>query len=43
MEGKINENFLSFIDKVPNAFCCTENLKNILNDNGFKELYENEE
>lgn len=43
MESKINENFLSFIDKTPNAFCCTENLKNILNDNGFKELYENEE
>ncbi|MBE6144204.1 MAG: M18 family aminopeptidase [Firmicutes bacterium] len=40
--GKINDKLIEFIDKTPNAYCCVNNLKGILIENGFIELYENE-
>ena len=39
---KIEKDLMSFIDKTPNAYYCVENVKRILEENGFKELKENE-
>lgn len=39
---EINNKFIEFINKTPNAFCCVSNIKEILNKEGFKELYETE-
>lgn len=39
---KIEKGLMSFIDKTPNAYYCVENVKKILEKNGFKELKENE-
>ncbi|MGN1341913.1 MAG: M18 family aminopeptidase [Bacilli bacterium] len=36
----LNDKLLEFIDKTPNAYCCVENIKKILIENGFEELYE---
>lgn len=38
----INENLMSFIDETPNAYYCVDNLRKILIENNFSELYENE-
>lgn len=38
----INNQLLNFIDSTPNAYCCTDNLKEILIKNGFEEVYEYE-
>ncbi len=34
--------FLDFVNKTPNAFCCVNNIKEILNGEGYEELFENE-
>ncbi len=36
-------NLLDFIDKTPNAYCCVKNIKEILTENGFQELFESDE
>lgn len=38
---EINKKLMSFIDETPNAYFCVNNLKKILIENGFEELYEN--
>lgn len=37
---KDNLEFFKFIDNTPNAFCCVKNIENILKENGFEELFE---
>ena len=39
----IENNLIDFINKTPNTYYSVNNIKNILLDNGFTELYENEE
>ena len=39
---KIEKGLMNFIDKTPNAYYCVENVKKILEENGYKELKENE-
>ena len=39
---KIEKGLMNFIDKTPNAYYCVENAKKVLEENGFKELKENE-
>ena len=39
---KIEKDLMNFIDKTPNAYYCTENIRKILDNNGFEELKENE-
>jgi len=34
--------FLDFINKTPNAYCCVSNVKEMLEREGFEELFENE-
>ncbi len=41
MKNIIND-LLSFIDVSPNAYCCTKNIKEILLENGFVELFESD-
>lgn len=36
------DSFLNFINKTPNAFCCVDNIKEILRGQGYVELFENE-
>ena len=38
---KINDRFKNFVDNTPNAFCCVENIKKMLDKEGYIELYEN--
>ena len=38
---KINDRFKKFVDNTPNAFCCVENIKKMLDKEGYIELYEN--
>ncbi len=40
--NEMNNKFIDFINKTPNAFCCISNLKEILNKEGFVELSETE-
>ena len=37
----IEKGLIDFINKTPNAFYCVENIKTVLLENGFVELYEN--
>lgn len=37
---EIKEELMEFINKTPNAYNCTENLKDILNASGYQELFE---
>lgn len=39
---EIVNDFMQFVDKTPNAYYCVENLRKILIESGFQELYENE-
>lgn len=39
---KIDKELMKFIDNTPNAYYCIDNLRQILIENGFEELYENE-
>jgi len=39
---KIENKLMSFIDDTPNAYYCVNNLRQLLTQNGFIELYENE-
>ena len=34
----INKGLMSFIDKTPNAYYCANNIKKILEDNGYQEV-----
>lgn len=34
---KINEELIEFINKTPNAYCCIDNLKKVLNQEGYQE------
>lgn len=43
MMQNIEKELMNFIDQTPNAYFCVNNLKNILIQNGYEELYENEE
>ena len=38
----LNNDFMEFIDKTPNAFFCVDNIRKKLVENGYKELYEHE-
>ena len=40
---KLEKDLMNFIDKTPNAYVCTENIKKLLLNNGFIQLYENED
>lgn len=40
---KLEKNLMNFIDETPNAYVCTENIKKLLLNNGFIQLYENED
>ena len=37
---KKNLDLFKFLDNTPNAFCCVENMKEILKEKGFMELFE---
>lgn len=39
---KVTENLMEFINKTPNAYNCIQNLKKMLNENGYQELFEHE-
>lgn len=39
---KTNKELMNFINETPNAYFCVENLRKKLIENGFEELYENE-
>lgn len=39
----IRDNLMEFVNKTPNAYYCVDNLRKVFLDNGFEELYENEE
>lgn len=38
----MEKELMSFIDNTPNAYYCVQNLKEMLEENGFEEIYENE-
>lgn len=40
---KIENKLINFVNNTPNAYYCVDNLKKLLKQNGFIELYENEE
>lgn len=40
--SNINKGLMEFVNTTPNAFSCVENIKRILEENGFRELDEND-